>query len=588
MKDEEQFDHLVKGKLEGRSFEPSEESWAAAEKLIAAQESRLLWKKRLMTFALLLLVLAGGLSVWLMNTPTEQHPVAQNPAESQASAAAGGNESPGGVPAHSDASAGAGTTNADPAQAGAAAHTDPSAANANDPAATGNPAVAGAASNPHAGGTANGTSPASGVNGTAGNSTSKAHDPSSGNANGTKRDNGNKGNTSNKGNASKGTASAGTQKQHTPGGAAQGKQASAGNGQPDPAGGDPAQANAANKGQVPAGAGITPATTGGKGADGSPSTTGDASAPGKNSNDPANSGPTTVTDTQGNADMSGKMKNTPNSNDPAASSDPAAASGGVKTEGDGGASVDVRSSKTDDMTQTTNDLFVTFNATKTMDALDQEEKDQKAKGSRNINSSNGYWFARGGVGYMPGFESSGSSGRSLNPCLAGGYSLGFGGRYRIEAGLQYTTIGHAADSSRIYSSINYSFGSDLSRTEIGLNRLHYAALPIHLRIGLNTNNAFLIGAEPHYLFAAESKVRTYTQHGNTIQDDKTKTVFGYQQGLRTFDMLLSAGYVRTINDHWEAMLLFNYGLLDVKNNEYFTFDKFERHKNLQVMLHYTF
>lgn len=223
---------------------------------------------------------------------------------------------------------------------------------------------------------------------------------------------------------------------------------------------------------------------------------------------------------------------------------------------------------------------------------DQESVSETVKTSSSSTTtvvpSNGSWFARGGIAYMPGFESGSTVGRSINPALGMGYSFGFSGRFRFEAGLQYTTIGHASDSSRIYTSMNYGFGLEQERTEIGLQRLHYVAMPIHLRVGLDAKNALLAGVTPHYLFTTESRVRTYNLAHNSITNDKTTRVFGYGQGLRTTDFLLSAGYARTIGNHFEIVGLFHFGLTDIKDNAYFRFDKMERHKNLQLLLHYTF
>jgi hypothetical protein len=199
-----------------------------------------------------------------------------------------------------------------------------------------------------------------------------------------------------------------------------------------------------------------------------------------------------------------------------------------------------------------------------------------------------YWFLRGGVAYMPGFESTTTVGRSINPVLGGGYSYSLTKRLRIEAGLQYTSIGKASDSSRIYTSQNFGFGLEQERTEIGLQRLHYVAMPIQLRIAFGRKNALLAGVTPHYLFTAESRVRTYTLSHSTITNDKTTRVFGYNQGLRSTDLLLGAGYARTISDRLDVAAVFNFGLTDIKDNAYFRFEKTERHKNLQLLLRYKF
>lgn len=235
-----------------------------------------------------------------------------------------------------------------------------------------------------------------------------------------------------------------------------------------------------------------------------------------------------------------------------------------------------------------------FIAVTTQESNEQESLTGSVQTGKNNTStstvvpSNGYWFINGGIAFMPGFESTTTVGRSINPVLGGGYSYGFGKRFRIEGALHYTTIGKASDSSRIYTSQNFGFGLEQERTEIGLQRLHYVAMPIQLRIALGEKNALLAGVTPHYLFTAESRVRTYTLSHSTITNDKTTRAFGYNQGLRTTDLLLGAGYARTISDKLDVAAVFNFGLTDIKDNAYFRFEKTERHKNLQLLLRYKF
>lgn len=235
-----------------------------------------------------------------------------------------------------------------------------------------------------------------------------------------------------------------------------------------------------------------------------------------------------------------------------------------------------------------------FIAVTTQETNDQESLTGPVQTGNNSTSTSKedptapYWFARGGLAYMPGFESTTTVGRSINPVLGGGYSYSLTKRLRIEAGLQYTTIGKASDSSRIYTSQNFGFGLEQERTEIGLQRLHYVAMPIQLRIALGEKNALLAGVTPHYLFTAESRVRTYTLSHSTITNDKTTRAFGYNQGLRQADLLVNAGYARSISDRLAVSAVFNFGLTDIKDNAYFRFEKTERHKNLQLLLLYKF
>lgn len=233
-------------------------------------------------------------------------------------------------------------------------------------------------------------------------------------------------------------------------------------------------------------------------------------------------------------------------------------------------------------------IAVTTQQTNEQESLTGTVKTGSSTSITSTTDPSGYWFVRGGFSYMPGFEAATTLGRSINPIIGGGYNFGLGKKIRLEAGLHYTTIGKAADSSRIYSSQSFSFGLEQQRTEIGLQRLHYVAMPIQLHIALNYKNTLLAGITPHYLFTAESRVRTYTLSQSTITNDNTTRMFGYNQGLRKTDLLLGAGYVRRISDRLDVSAQFNFGLFDIKDNAYFGFEKTERHKNLQLLLLYKF
>jgi|GEM_PF-7093844 len=532
MKEQEQFDELIRSKLESRRFTPGENSWEDAQRLIDAQQGRRS-RRRLLFAAALALLITGSAAVWLASGKNGPGETAQQ------HSGAGQN-----------ANAGAGNENASPGDANVSGNENNSA-NENANASSGNESAAGktgagsANANPNAGGDVK----TAGVNG------------------------------SNKAGTNAGTNNAGSNAQQNDPGAAAGKQP----GNNRSTSGKNTQANAAQNKN----AGTAPRGSNGKNKQSSSGTSGTA---GQRGNDWATGGssggdPKRAEDRAGiaagthdvweeNAGASGTMKNTPNdkgAGSSGASSDsvsqPVAA---AAASGDPSQDPKAALAATSDSTSaSTAPLSTTPSA-------------------QNPLPSKGYWFARGGVAYMPGFTSDNGSGRSLNPVIGGGYSYGFGSRCRVEASLQYTSIGNASDSSRIYTAYTYSFGSDLARTEIGLKRLHYVALPLHFRVSVNAKNAFLAGITPHYLVSTESKERTYTQRGTTILDDKTKTVFGYAQGIRSFDALLSAGYARSLGERWDLVLLFNYGLGDVKFDDRFALLKKERHKNLQLQLHYSF
>ncbi len=196
-----------------------------------------------------------------------------------------------------------------------------------------------------------------------------------------------------------------------------------------------------------------------------------------------------------------------------------------------------------------------------------------------------YFFAEAGMTFIPGFAPGFHSGRSLNPAIGGGWCFHVGMKYSMEVGLHYTFIGHASDSSITYTTTTYAFGSQNQYTDVSLKRLHYASLPVSFTWHLNGKHAITAGVTANYLFATETRWRTYSQSDNNIH---SISKFGYGQGINRFDVLLSAGYTRTFGMHWSMRLSAYYGLMDIKNNNWYGVNKFERNKGLQFTIQYAF
>ena len=195
------------------------------------------------------------------------------------------------------------------------------------------------------------------------------------------------------------------------------------------------------------------------------------------------------------------------------------------------------------------------------------------------------WFAEAGFTFLPGYS---GMDRSLNPVAGGGIMIPLGEHFGISAGLDYTFLNHASDSSIIYDSTLYSFGVENHRTEIGLRRLHYIGMPVNFYWRMNDHHAFFAGGSFQYLLATESRVRSYTESYSTIRDEKISSVFGYDAGIRNFDLLLDAGYMHTFGPHWSLQASYYYGLMDIKDDARYGVRKFERNSGLRFTLLYSF
>ncbi|TND00383.1 MAG: hypothetical protein FD123_4379 [Bacteroidetes bacterium] len=523
MKEDENFDTLIRNKFESRSFGFNESSWAAAQAKIAAQRRAKTIRKGLLGGLIVALLFTGAWFLVFPGTGKQLADKPQNLPENENVTASGntGQENdknkPGNTAGENNNTVRGNSAQADQQSAAAGTSTGSDADFVNNPAKANNRAGDKNNTAQNSGSQKSSAENAGGKE-TAGKQKNNAPGNSASTAGNNKTKTGNSKNKSNRADGNTGSATANTT--------------------------NPGTNKNGNAGDVNSG-----------------------------KQDPANS-------TGGNASQDSPAQTNASSGNPAGGkSDPAAA--GTSTGDDKPL---VQPSAASAVLAAVPDSTGMTSAEASGDAATGPANNT----GKNKLPSNSYWFAQAGMQYMPGFTAGETGGRGLNASLAFGHSLGIGSRMRIEAALQYAFLGHASDSSRIYTTTTYSFGADISKTEIGLSRLHYAGLPIQLRYAINDKHAFFIAATPSYMFTAESEYRTYTLSGITVQDIKTKRAFGYNQGLHSFDCLLGAGYSRAFGRHFEGQVSFHHGLRDIKDNAYFRVDKNELNKHIQFAIRYNF
>lgn len=219
-------------------------------------------------------------------------------------------------------------------------------------------------------------------------------------------------------------------------------------------------------------------------------------------------------------------------------------------------------------------------------ANENPDEDNEDSNSRNqVPGRTAGWLGEAGFTFLPGTS---SFNRSVNPVIGAGYYFPAGTHFGFEAGLQYTFLNHASDSSIVYTSTDYSFGVESHKTEIGLRRLHYLSVPLIFYWHFNEKNAVFAGGTFHYLLATESRERSYTELYNSIRDEQIRSVFGYDAGIKHFDLLASGGYAHYFGPHWSIQASGYYGLMDLKDNTLYGVSKFERNAGLRFTLQYRF
>lgn len=186
----------------------------------------------------------------------------------------------------------------------------------------------------------------------------------------------------------------------------------------------------------------------------------------------------------------------------------------------------------------------------------------------------------GGGNYVNGFSFNPIQGIEISKAIKPYLEIGTGAYYT------YLSI-HSGGVKTITTHTEYGFGYKADVTEIKTNKLHYVVIPVFAKVNnVDGKNSFIIGANMFALFTASNSVSTYKESYGEKQGTVSKKTTGYSNGINTYDIGLLVGYKRHLFWNIGAAVYFNYGLMDIKKNEYYNSTKFERNISGQFMLTY--
>ncbi|HET6991555.1 MAG TPA: hypothetical protein VFJ43_09545, partial [Bacteroidia bacterium] len=101
--------------------------------------------------------------------------------------------------------------------------------------------------------------------------------------------------------------------------------------------------------------------------------------------------------------------------------------------------------------------------------------------------------------------------------------------------------------------------------------LYYLSIPMKIERTFDGKNAIGLGTSFSYLFNTTSHVETVSvTDGYQMIVGDPKTQHGYFGGLNRFDIAFNLSYRRQLFPKWYLTLEGTYGLMDIKNNSYFT------------------
>ncbi|MDP1746733.1 MAG: outer membrane beta-barrel protein, partial [Bacteroidota bacterium] len=152
----------------------------------------------------------------------------------------------------------------------------------------------------------------------------------------------------------------------------------------------------------------------------------------------------------------------------------------------------------------------------------------------------------------------------------------------------------------VFTGTTYGFGSTSVDKVINTKTLHYAIVPLLFQYHFNDKNAISIGGSISYLVNSKSKVTINTTtiapmvldsnqtgpvENQTISTQSTETGY-YSNAFNKWDASLAIGYRRRISQKFSLAAIANIGLLDVKDNVFFSREMDERNVGLKIIISY--
>lgn len=194
-------------------------------------------------------------------------------------------------------------------------------------------------------------------------------------------------------------------------------------------------------------------------------------------------------------------------------------------------------------------------------------------------------FLEAGSNYLLGWKTNNrTEGNGLNPLIGLQYQHDVSTKIGLSIGLQYSIISHLGLTSHSSSTTRLKFGEESDVTVISVLNMHYLMMPLKLSYGFSRNDFVCIGYTMGYLLDAESKVEKYSTKLNYSSTPVVSKAMGYTSGFNSFDGQVSVCYRRRLHKEWYISGELFYGLYDIKNNNAYASDEFERVQGFRLSL----
>jgi hypothetical protein len=162
----------------------------------------------------------------------------------------------------------------------------------------------------------------------------------------------------------------------------------------------------------------------------------------------------------------------------------------------------------------------------------------------------------------------------------------FNAKWSIYTGVQYGAVAQLTASQKTFTTSISDFGTTHIDSTIATQWIHYLVVPLFLQYGFDDKTEIGLGGSIAYLLNTTSNVIVNQYSDFKSVQPINKTSGGYTQGFNPWDASVALAYRRKISGKFHISAEMHYGLLDIKDNAFFSQQTFERSTGIKLLLSY--
>ena len=192
-----------------------------------------------------------------------------------------------------------------------------------------------------------------------------------------------------------------------------------------------------------------------------------------------------------------------------------------------------------------------------------------------------------GTDYLFGWKYTDTvEGRGFNPVLGMGVTHFFNKKWAIYSGIQYGSVTHLTATQKTFTTWISDFGASHTDSIIATRWIHYAVVPVFVQYHFGEKNFIGVGGSVAYLVNTTSDLIVNKYSDFKVPEQSKQTAGGYTEGFNQWNATVAMAYGRKITNRFSIDAEVHFGLLDIKDDAFFSRQKFERSTGIKLLLTY--